>query len=86
MPHTRSPEAEARRAQRKVAREFKYKFSYNDFLISELIDRTDPADVVAHLETVFGFADMSAVPCTFKGVVLSDAYGRGAFQLEMPKK
>lgn len=76
----RSPEAEARRAQRKAAKEYIWKFSFNDFLKSEAVARTDPAEVQVHLGGLFGYCDQSAVPCTFKGVVISDAYGNGAFQ------
>ena len=76
----RSPEALARREQRKTAREYIFTMSFNDFLIAETISRTDPADVQAHLNGVFGYVEQSAVPCTFKGVVLTDSYGNGAFQ------
>ena len=77
---TRSPEAQARREQAKVARQYIIRFSFNDVLIHEQIDRTDPEDVINHLFDCFGYCEMSAVPCTFKGVVLVSDYGDGAFQ------
>ena len=76
----RSPEAKKRREQRKAAKDFIWTYSFNDFLISEVISRTDPNDVISFLEGQFGFCDMAAVPCTFKGVVISDSYGNGVFQ------
>ena len=76
----RSKEAVERRAQRKTAKDYIWTNSFNDILIAENICRSSRADVMAHLESEFGYADLSAVPCTFNGVVISDAYGRGAFQ------
>ena len=76
----RSKEAIERRAQRKTAKDYIWTNSFNDFLIAENICRTSKADVMSRLEDKFGYADLSAVPCTFKGVVISDAYGRGCFQ------
>ena len=76
----RSQEAQLRRDMKRAAKELVWKYCYNDYLISEAISRTDPSDVTSHLEGLFGYCDMSAVPCTFKGVVISDAYGRGVFQ------
>jgi len=76
----RSKEASERRTQKRAAKDFIWSYSFNDYLKSEAVARTDPSDVISHLNSTFGFADMSAVPCTFKGVVISDAYGNGAFQ------
>jgi len=76
----RSQEARERRKQRRAAREYIFQMSYNDFLISEKICRTNPADVQEFLGVKFGYCDQSAVPCTFEGVVISDAYGNGVFQ------
>lgn len=76
----RSPEAQRRRKQRKAARQYIFTMSFNDFIISEKVSRTDPADVQEFLGNEFGYCEMSAVPCTFKGVVITDAYGNGVFQ------
>ena len=76
----RSKEASERRTQRKAAKEYVIRYSFHDFLKSESIARTDPADVQEHLAGLFGYCEQSAVPCTFKGVVISDAYGNGVFQ------
>jgi len=76
----RSEEALQRRMQRKAARKYIFTMSFNDTLIAESISRTDPAEVQAFLGEAFGVCEQSAVPCTFKGVVLSDAYGNGVFQ------
>jgi hypothetical protein len=80
MAHQRSEEAQKRRAQKRAAREYVITMSYNDALIGEKISRTDPEEVEAFLGGMFGFCDVSAVPCTFKGVVLSDGRGQGVFQ------
>ena len=82
----RSKEASERRLQRKAAKDFVWTLSFNDFLIGESICRSDPEEVAVHLEGKFGFCDMSAVPTTFKGVVISDSYGNGAFQMETKKQ
>lgn len=76
----RSIEASNRRMQRQAAKEYVWSYSFNDFLKGESISRSSPEEVVAHLQGKFDFVDMSAVPVTCKGLVISDAYGRGAFQ------
>lgn len=77
----RSLEAKNRRKQRKTAREYIYHMSFNDFLIAETISRTDPTEVADHLYIMYGQDfDDTVIPCTFKGVVISDAYGNGVFQ------
>ena len=81
MVHKRSPEAKARRAQRKEAREYIIRNSFNDTIIAESVSRTDPEEVADYLYYLHGQDfDDRAVPCTFKGVVLTDSYGRGVFQ------
>jgi len=80
MVHLRSPEAQKRREQRRAARTYIITMSYNDFLIGEKVCRTDPEEVQSFLGVTFGFCDQSAVPSVFKGVVITDGYGTGAFQ------
>jgi len=76
----RTPEAESRRMQRRAAREYIITLSYNDHLLGEKISRTDPDEVKDYLLSVFSYWDSAALPCAFKGVVLSDGRGTGVFQ------
>ena len=80
MVHQRSPEAQKRREQKRAAREYVFSLSYNDYILGEKVCRTEPEQVQAFLAALFEYVDVCAVPCVFRGVVLSDGYGRGAFQ------
>jgi len=77
----RSKESTERRQQRKAAKEYIWTHCFNDIIIGESVSRTDPEEVCDFLFYLYGAGfDNTAVPCTFKGVVISDSYGRGAFQ------
>jgi hypothetical protein len=77
----RSVESQNRRDQKRAARQFVWDFSFNDYLIGEKVCRTDPSDVADYLYVMFGQDfDDTVVPSVFRGVVISDAYGRGDFQ------
>jgi hypothetical protein len=76
----RSEEALQRRIQRKAAREYIIKYSFNDTIKDEVTSRTDPSEVQTFLGETFGHCEQSAVPCTYKGIILTDSYGNGAHQ------
>ena len=73
-----------RRTQRRAAKDYIWTYSFNDVIKSENVARTDPVEVWGYINGKFGYVERGVVPCTFKGVVISDAYGNGALQQKEP--
>ncbi len=82
MSHSRSPEAKLRRQMKQKSYEYVLRVSYNDFIIGEKVCRSEPEEVITYLQHEFPEEPIEpcVVPCTFKGVVLIDGRGNGAFQ------
>lgn len=78
----RSKHSTDRRNQKRAAKQYILQYGYNDNLKHEVISLTEEADVQTYLGQAFGYCDQSAVPTIFKGIVLVNDYGHGAFQTE----
>ena len=83
MVHLRSPEAKLRREQTRKARQVMYDYAFNDFMNGDVVNLLNAAVVQRIVSVSFGGVPVSeeVVPCAAEpGCILSDPYGRGAFQ------
>lgn len=76
----RNERAILRRNQTFVAKGFINRESFKDEIRAEKVSRTDVDQVTAFLGDEFGFCDVSAVPFTMPGIVISDGKGNGLHQ------
>jgi hypothetical protein len=78
---TRSEDAIRRRSQRRAAKKYMLDNSFEDHLNGDVVNLLRWETVVAYVGSQFEGVDVSAIPCAAEpGCVLSDPYGRGAFQ------
>lgn len=77
----RSPEANLKREQRRKAKQVMLDNAFNDRMNGDVVNLLHWEQVVNILTVDFGSIEVGAVPCSAeRGCVLSDPYGRGAFQ------
>ena len=79
--HTRSPEAQERRLQRREARRIVQKFAFNDFIVSESINRLTPEQIENYVNAVLPEGVIYHFATSFeRGEVITDSRGRGSIQ------
>lgn len=83
MVHQRSPEAIKRRNQRQKAKDIMLDHAFSDRLNGDVVNLLHWEQVVDYVTQAFPTEAvvLEAIPCAAeRGCVLSDPYGRGAFQ------
>jgi hypothetical protein len=83
MPHVRSPEAKLRREKWRAAKRIMLENAFNDRFNGDVVNLLRTEQVIRLVQVEFPQWDIppQAIPCCAeRGMVLSDPYGRGAFQ------
>jgi len=80
--HTRSPEAQERRLQRREAKRIVQRFAFQDVKISESINMLTPERLAAELGLMFPEGVTYSFAARYdQGEVLTDSRGRGSIQI-----
>jgi len=77
--HKRSPEALARREQRRVANKFIFDSSFMDRERAEFVCLVDKQQIADHLEGLFGHSETEFTQRE-RGEVIVDSKGKGSMQ------